>query len=95
MIAASRYIYAASQYIEIPLGLGSRHIAAASVTYNTNAIAIVVSESSIVRIVADGKIITDIIPELWLIQKTQLEDKSMEQKEIEHEIDNSPDIARD
>ena len=46
----------------------SRHMAAASITKQTKAIAIVVSESAIVRIFDNGKIIAEIIPEIWLLQ---------------------------
>lgn len=70
VVAAARYIEANSKEIELPLGLGSRHLAAASISLQTEAVAIVVSESSIVRIMDDGKIIAEIIPELWLIQRT-------------------------
>jgi DNA integrity scanning protein DisA with diadenylate cyclase activity len=92
VIAASRYIYAQSKHIQIPLGLGSRHIAAASVTYNSNAVAVVVSESSIVRIVADGKILTDIIPELWLIERTKLNNDDQMDKAV---TDIEDDLASD
>ncbi len=69
IISACRYIYTSSSNIELPLGLGSRHIAAASITKETNAVAVVVSESSIIRIFDNGKIISEIIPELWLVKK--------------------------
>ena len=69
VISAARYIDANSRDIDLPLGLGSRHVAAASITKNTDAVAVVVSESSVVRIVDDGEIIAEIIPELWLIQR--------------------------
>ena len=69
IISACRYIYPSSLDIELPLGLGSRHIAAASITKETNAVAVVVSESSIIRVFDDGEIISEIIPELWLVRK--------------------------
>jgi len=50
VISACRYINASSQGIALPLGLGSRHMAAASITKETEAIAVVVSESSVVRV---------------------------------------------
>ena len=53
-------------------GLGSRHAAAASVTRATSAIAVVVSQSSIVRVFADGEVRAEIIPELFLLNKQQL-----------------------
>ena len=72
VLSASRYIYASAEGIELPLGLGSRHMAAASITRETDAVAVVVSESSIVRIFDDGKMISEIIPELWLLRRYSL-----------------------
>jgi DNA integrity scanning protein DisA with diadenylate cyclase activity len=69
VISATRYINASSEGVDLPLGLGSRHMAAASITKHTNAIAVVVSESAIVRIFDDGKVISEIIPELWLFKR--------------------------
>lgn len=67
VVSACRYINATSQGLDMPLGLGSRHMAAASVTLETNAVAVVVSESSIVRIFDDGVLVSEILPELWLL----------------------------
>ena len=53
-------------------GLGTRHAAAASITATTGAIAIVVSQSSVVRVFADGKVRAEIIPELFLLSREQL-----------------------
>ena len=50
-------------------GLGTRHAAAASITAVTNAIAVVVSQSSIVRVFADGEVRAEIIPELFLLSR--------------------------
>lgn len=69
VISACRYINASAKGIDLPLGLGSRHIAAAFISKRTNAVAVVLSESSIVRIFDDGKIIAEIIPEIWLIKR--------------------------
>jgi DNA integrity scanning protein DisA with diadenylate cyclase activity len=69
VLSATRYINASSEGIDLPLGLGSRHMAAASITKHTNAIAVVVSESSVVRILDDGEIVSEIIPELWLFRR--------------------------
>ncbi len=66
VISAARYINASSRRIELPLGLGSRHVAAASISRDTQAIAVVVSESSVVRIFNRGQLVTEIIPEIWL-----------------------------
>lgn len=72
VISAARYINSSSEGINLPLGLGSRHMAAASITKNTKAVAVVVSESSIVRIFDNGEIISEIIPELWLLRRHSL-----------------------
>lgn len=69
VISAARYINASSRRIELPLGLGSRHVAAASITRDTRAVAVVVSESSVVRIFDQGRLIAEIIPEIWLFGK--------------------------
>ena len=72
VLSATRYVNASSEGIELRLGLGSRHVAAASITQHTNAVAVVVSESSVVRIFDDGEIISEIIPELWLFRRQGL-----------------------
>lgn len=69
VVSACRYLNASSTGIDLPLGLGSRHMAAASISRYTNAVAVVVSESSIVRVFDDGEIIAEIIPELWLLRE--------------------------
>jgi DNA integrity scanning protein DisA with diadenylate cyclase activity len=68
-ISATRYIEASVKDIELPLGLGSRHVAAASITKRTRSVAVVVSESSTVRVFFNGEIISEIIPEVWLIKQ--------------------------
>jgi diadenylate cyclase len=75
VLSATRYINASAEGIDLQLGLGSRHVAAASVTKDTNAVAVVVSESSIVRVLDDGEIISEIIPELWLFRRYGLDHK--------------------
>jgi len=69
LIAACRYLDAAASPIEVPLGLGSRHIAAAHISAATRAIGIVVSESAIVRLFCHGAMIGEIIPELWIMKR--------------------------
>jgi hypothetical protein len=44
-------------------------MAAASITRATNAVAIVVSESSMVRVFDNGSIVGEIIPELWMLRQ--------------------------
>ncbi|NLI32069.1 MAG: hypothetical protein GX422_04695 [Deltaproteobacteria bacterium] len=69
VVSACRYIDAFSDGISLPLGLGSRHMAAASISRHTKAVAVVVSESSVVRIFDDGELISEIIPELWMFAR--------------------------
>ena len=67
VLSGARYIDAASNHLELPLGLGSRHVAAASVSSRTEAVAVAVSESSTVRMFDDGELVAEIVPELWLL----------------------------
>lgn len=69
VLSACRYLDALWEGIRLPLGLGSRHVAAASITKQTNAVAVVVSESSIVRVIDNGEIVSEIIPELWMFKR--------------------------
>ena len=70
----------AGRYVDVEVGapenflpgLGTRHAAAASVSRQTNAIAVVVSQSSVVRVFADGQVRAEIIPELFLMSKEGL-----------------------
>jgi DNA integrity scanning protein DisA with diadenylate cyclase activity len=71
-LSACRYIDASSAGISLPLGLGSRHMAGASITRQTNAVAVVVSESSIVRVFDNGELISEIIPEIWMLSRYSL-----------------------
>ena len=68
VLSAARYIDAASESLDLPLGLGSRHMAGASISRQTNAVAVVVSESSMVRMFDDGELVSEIVPELWMIE---------------------------
>jgi diadenylate cyclase len=72
VLSACRYINSSSEGIDLPLGLGSRHMAAASITKQTKSVAVVVSESSVVRVFDDGEIISEILPELWLLRRDSL-----------------------
>ena len=67
VLSAARYIDAASDNLSLPLGLGSRHMAGASVSHRTNAVSVVVSESSMVRVFDDGELVSEITPELWML----------------------------
>jgi diadenylate cyclase len=69
VVSACRYLDATASGVEMPLGLGSRHFAAASISTVTQTIAIVVSESAMVRVFDDGKLIAEVLPELWLLSR--------------------------
>jgi len=69
--AACRYLDAAAEGLDVPLGLGSRHVAGASITRSTRAVAIVVSQSSVVRLFCHGDLIAEILPELWMLKRYQ------------------------
>jgi diadenylate cyclase len=68
-LSACRYLDAVASEVDVPLGLGSRHIAAANMSAATNAVGIVVSESSVVRLFCHGKLVGEIIPELWMTDR--------------------------
>jgi DNA integrity scanning protein DisA with diadenylate cyclase activity len=72
-VAACRYLDAAATAIELPLGLGSRHIAAAHISSATRAVGIVVSESAVVRLFCHGALIGEIIPELWMLKRYDIQ----------------------
>jgi hypothetical protein len=42
-------------------------MAAASVSWHTNAVAVAVSESSMVRMFDDGELVSEIVPEIWML----------------------------
>lgn len=72
VLAAARYINASSEDLHLPLGLGSRHMAAALISRRTSTVAVVVSESSVVRVFDGGEIVAEILPELWLLSRYSL-----------------------
>jgi DNA integrity scanning protein DisA with diadenylate cyclase activity len=69
VVAACRYLDTITSDIDLSLGLGSRHFAAASISKATKAIGIVVSQSALVRVFADGALIAEVLPELWLLSR--------------------------
>ena len=83
VLSGARYIDAVSENLQVPLGLGSRHMAAASVSKQTGAVAVAVSESSMVRMFDDGELVSEIIPELWMFDgyRTHLEGKVFTRRE--------------
>jgi DNA integrity scanning protein DisA with diadenylate cyclase activity len=67
-VSAARYIDVDPGTPLLP-GLGTRHAAAASITAETRSVAIVVSQSSIVRVYAQGQIRAEVVPELFLLSR--------------------------
>lgn len=63
VLAAGRHIRIGDQAVQTPLGFGARHVAAASVSLETKAVAIVVSQSSgVVRVFQNGHTVLEIMP---------------------------------
>ncbi|HEX8435309.1 DNA integrity scanning protein DisA nucleotide-binding domain protein [Archangium sp.] len=61
VLAAGRYLSASDETVKIPLGLGARHAAAASITSTTKCIALVVSQTSgAVRLFKGGNIVLEL-----------------------------------
>ena len=83
VLSAARYIDAASDSLKLPLGLGSRHMAGASISRQTDAVAVVVSESSMVRMFDDGELVSEIVPELWMIDgyRSRVEGQTLTRQE--------------
>ena len=83
VLSAARYIDAASDSLDLPLGLGSRHMAGASISKQTDAVAVVVSESSMVRMFDDGELVSEIVPEIWMFDgyRSHLEGDTLTRQE--------------
>jgi len=64
IVSAYRYLEPSAEGLDIPKGLGTRHMAAGGITRDTNAIAIVLSESDgLVRAFKAGELILELDPE--------------------------------
>jgi len=63
IVAAARYLESGKEGIELPRGLGARHMSAAWMSKITNAIAVVLSESdNLLRIFSNGMMILELDP---------------------------------
>lgn len=80
-VSAARYLDVDPRTPLLP-GLGTRHAAAASVTAETDAVAVVVSQSSIVRVYASGGIRSEIVPELFLLSREGLFTPSADVRQV-------------
>jgi len=66
IVSAYRYLEPSAEGVEIPKGLGARHMAAGAITRDTNAVAIVLSESdSLVRAFKGGELVLELDPEAY------------------------------
>lgn len=64
IVSAYRYLEPSAEGVDIPKGLGARHMAAGAITRDTNAIAIVLSESDgLVRAFKGGELTFELDPE--------------------------------
>ncbi|MFB6073824.1 MAG: diadenylate cyclase DacZ [Haloarculaceae archaeon] len=64
IVSAYRYLEPSAEGVDIPKGLGARHMAAGAITRDTNAVAIVLSESDgLVRAFKGGELVLEIDPE--------------------------------
>lgn len=59
VVAACRYLDAPAAGLRVPLGLGSRHLAAAAISKHLGIIAVVVSQSGSVRIFCEGTLLAE------------------------------------
>jgi DNA integrity scanning protein DisA with diadenylate cyclase activity len=80
LVSDSGTFVSAGRYVDVDVGdgdiflpgLGARHAAGASISRATQAVAVVVSQSSVVRVFADGQVRAEIVPELFLMSRQQL-----------------------
>ena len=61
VLAAGRYLLTMSRDVKLPMGLGARHSAAASITLDSKAIAVTVSQTTgTVRVFREGEIVLEL-----------------------------------
>jgi DNA integrity scanning protein DisA with diadenylate cyclase activity len=64
IVSAYRYLEPSAEGVDIPKGLGARHMAAGAITRDSNAVAVVLSESDgLVRAFSGGEIVLGLDPE--------------------------------
>jgi DNA integrity scanning protein DisA with diadenylate cyclase activity len=87
VLSAARYIEANSRGINLPLGFGSRHMAAASISKETDAVAVVVSEDDGgVRIFDDGELVGEIITGVWDLEMIKPRIKGDYEKMVDKDL---------
>jgi diadenylate cyclase len=66
IVSSYRYLEPSAEGVDIPKGLGARHMAAGAITRDTNAVGIVLSESDgLVRAFKAGELILELDPEAY------------------------------
>ncbi|MFW6437173.1 MAG: diadenylate cyclase DacZ [Halococcoides sp.] len=66
IVSAYRYLEPAAEGVDIPKGLGARHMAAGAITRDTGSIAVVLSESDgMVRAFKAGELVLELDPEAY------------------------------
>lgn len=68
-VAACRYLNADARGVPMPMGLGSRHLAGASITRSAHCTAVVLSESAVVRVFFKGEMVAEIVPDIWMLSR--------------------------
>ncbi len=64
IVSAYRYLEPSAEGVDIPKGLGTRHMAAGGITRDTNATAVVLSESDgLIRAFKNGELVIELDPE--------------------------------
>jgi len=87
VLSAARYIETSAREIDLPMGFGSRHMAAASISKETDAVAVVVSESdSVVRIFGNGELIAEIITGIGDLEMIKPHIKGEYEKIVEKDL---------
>ena len=85
VLSAARHIE--SRNIDLPMGFGTRHMAAASISKETDAVAVVVSErDSVVRVFDDGELVGEIISGVWDLEKIKPHVKGKYEKSVNKDL---------
>ena len=87
VLSAARHIETSAQNIDIPMGYGSRHAAAASISKETSAVAVVLSEKSgVVTIFDDGELVGEIMLGVGGLEKIKPHIKGEYEKIVEKNL---------
>lgn len=87
VLSAARYIEVSARDIDLPMGFGSRHMAAASISKETDAVAVVVSEGdAVVRVFDDGMLVAEIITGIGDLEMIKPHIKGEYEKIVEKDL---------